>query len=238
MTILLVPGFMLDSALWDDLLPLLPPSEPVQFAGLERGATIAAMAQAVLETAPPSFILLGFSMGGYVAREIARIAPERVTALILVATSARPDLPALVAQRVAAARQAARTTFHGLSRGAIRMSLHASRANDAAMIERVRAMGERLGSAVFMRQSAVVRAGDTATLAQIRCPTLVVGADGDQLRSIDESREQAAGIPGATLAIIAGSGHLVPLEAPAELARVIGDWLDACRTQVLEAAPS
>jgi len=106
------------------------------------------------------------------------------------------------------------------------------------MIERVRAMGERLGSAVFMRQSAVVRAGDTATLAQIRCPTLVVGADGDQLRSIDESREQAAGIPGATLAIIAGSGHLVPLEAPAELARVIGDWLDACRTQVLEAAPS
>jgi pimeloyl-ACP methyl ester carboxylesterase len=227
MPLLLVPGFMLDAALWDDLLPLLPATLPVQCAGLEAGATIDAMAQAVLDAAPPSFILLGFSMGGYVARAMVRMAPQRVGALILVATSARADLPALVAQRVAAARQAGRTAFHGLSRGAIRMSLHASRGGDAALVERVRAMGERLGSDVFLRQSAVVRSSDAATLAQIRCPTLVIGADGDQLRSLDETRELAEGIPGATLAVVEGAGHLLPLEAPGALAQAIRSWLGA-----------
>lgn len=236
--LVLVPGFMLDGALWDDLLPLLPATLPVHLADLNTGATIDAMAQAVLAAAPPTFILLGFSMGGYVARAIAGIAPERVTALILVATSARADVPALVAQRVAAARQAERTAFHGLARGAIRLSLHASRRDDAAMIERVRAMGERLGSAVFLRQSAVVRTGPDATLAQIRCPALVIGADGDQLRSREETSELAAAIPGATLVMIAGSGHLIPLEAPRELAQAIGAWRAApCRNASTSGTP-
>ena len=225
MAMLLVPGFMLDDALWDDLAPLLVPSGPLQLASLDAGNAIETMAQAVLASAPPAFVLLGFSMGGYVAREIARMAPERVIALILVATSARPDRPELDARRIAAARQASRTAFHGLARGAIRASLHASRGGDAALIERVRVMGERLGPDVFLRQSAVVRAGDGATLGQIRCPTLVIGADGDQLRSVDEAREQAEGIPGAELAIIAGSGHMIPLEAPAALAHIVSGWL-------------
>lgn len=225
MTTLLIPGFMLDHTLWDDVLPLLPAAQPAQFADLATGDTIETMAAAVLARAPRTFTLIGFSMGGYVAREIARMAPDRVTALALVATSARPDQPARVQQRVAAARHAAATAFHGLARGAIRASLHASRSGDTAMIERVRAMGERLGAGVFLRQSAVVRAGDLGSLGQIRCPTIVIGADGDQLRSVDESREQAAGIPGAELAIVAGSGHMIPLEAPQALAALLNDWL-------------
>jgi pimeloyl-ACP methyl ester carboxylesterase len=225
MTTLLIPGFMLDHTLWDDLLPLVPAAQPVQFAALAGGDTVEAMAAAVLAEAPPTFTLVGFSMGGYVAREMARMAPARVTALALVATSARPDQPALVQQRVAAARQAAATAFHGLSRGAIRASLHAGRSGDTALIERVRAMGAWLGADVFLRQSAVVRAGDATALGQIRCPTLVIGADGDQLRSIDEARELAAGIPGAELAIVAGSGHMIPLEAPRELAALLNPWL-------------
>jgi len=225
MTLLLIPGFMLDDALWDDMLPFLS-AHDVRFAALGGGATIEAMAQAVLAHAPSTFVLLGFSMGGYVAREIARLAPARVTALVLVATSSRPDQPDMVRQRVAAARQAAATTtFHGLSRGAIRASLHPGRHGDAAMIERVRAMGERLGRDAFLRQSAVVRSGDAATLDRIHCPTLVIGADGDQLRSVDEMRELAAGIPGAELAIVAGSGHMIPLEAPQQLGQLVTRWL-------------
>jgi pimeloyl-ACP methyl ester carboxylesterase len=225
MTILLVPGFMADQALWDELLPYLPRAEPVQFADLNTGASIDAMADAVLAAAPPHFILLGFSMGGYVARAIAHRAPERVTALILVATSARPDRSELVQQRVAAARQAAVGAFHGLSRGAIRASLHADRAGDAAMIEHVRAMGVRLGRDVFLRQTAVVRTGDVATLGQIACPTLVVAAAGDQLRSVEEGREQADGIPGAAFVVIGNAGHMLPLEAPAALGNSVSEWL-------------
>lgn len=228
MDLLLVPGFMADQSLWDDLLPLLPTDVAVHFADLNTGATIEEMAHAILATAPPRFIVLGFSMGGYVAREIAYQAPQRVAGIVLVATSARPDQPALVERRLIAACRMANLPFHGLARGAIRVSLHADRAHDAAMIERVRAMGARLGIDVFLRQSGVVRAGDVDRLATIACPALVVGADGDQLRTVEESREQAAGIPGAHLAVIANAGHMLPMEAPRELGAILADWLTRC----------
>ncbi|MDQ2820332.1 MAG: alpha/beta hydrolase [Pseudomonadota bacterium] len=224
MTIVLIPGFMLDQRLWDDMLPFLP--APQHFADIDGGVSIHAMARAALASAPPAFILLGFSMGGYVAREMAYLAPDRVQALILVATSARPDQPALVQQRITAARQMAGPNFPGLSKAAIRASLHASRADDIVMIQRVRNMGARLGSAVLTRQSAVVRTGDVDRLGQIACPTLVIAADGDQLRAIDEARELASGIPGASLAVVKQSGHMLPLEAPQVLGGVITQWLN------------
>lgn len=223
MAIVLIPGFMLDQHLWDDVVPYLP--APLHFADLNGGGSIEAMARAALASAPPTFTLLGFSMGGYVAREMAYLAPERVKALVLIATSARPDQPALVQQRITAARQMAGPDFPGLSKASIRASLHASRADDIAMIQRVRSMGARLGSAVFTRQSAVVRAGDIDRLGQIACPTLVIAADGDQFRSIDEAREQADGIPGASLAVVKQSGHMIPLEAPQVLGGLIAQWL-------------
>jgi pimeloyl-ACP methyl ester carboxylesterase len=226
MTLVLVPGFMLDQALWDDLLPFLPPALQIHFGDLNTGDSIEAMAHAILAKAPPTLIVLGFSMGGYVAREMARLAPERVTGVILVATSARPDQPDMVDARVRAAHQMMTRAFHGLARGAIRASLHADRANDTALIERVRSMGERLGIDVFVRQSAVVRAGDLATLNRITCPALVIAADGDQLRPVDEVRELADGIPGAHFAVIKHAGHMAPLEAPAVLGGMITHWLE------------
>jgi pimeloyl-ACP methyl ester carboxylesterase len=225
MAIVLVPGFMLDQGLWDDLLPFLPPDETPHFADLNTGTSIEEMARAVLAAAPPAFILVGFSMGGYVARAIAYLAPERVRALVLVATSARPDQPALVRQRITAARQMDGPNFPGLSTSSIRASLHACRAGDIAMIDRVRSMGARLGSAVFTRQSAVVRPGDIERLHDITCPTLVIAAGGDQLRTVEEAREQAGGIPGASLAVIKQSGHMIPLEAPQVLGGVMSQWL-------------
>jgi pimeloyl-ACP methyl ester carboxylesterase len=225
MNLVLIPGFMLDQALWDDLLPFLPPALQIHFADLNTGESIDAMARAILARAPPTFIVLGFSMGGYVAREMARLAPERVTGIILVATSARPDQPDMVERRVRAARQMTTGAFHGLARGAIRASLHADRAHDTALIERVRSMGERLGIDVFVRQSAVVRAGDLACLHRIACPALVIAADGDQLRTVDEVRELADGIPGAQFAVIEHAGHMAPLEAPAILGEIMTNWI-------------
>jgi pimeloyl-ACP methyl ester carboxylesterase len=95
------------------------------------------------------------------------------------------------------------------------------------MIERVRAMGMRLGGEVFRRQAMLDRPGDHDRLGEIRCPTLVVAAAQDQLRSVAEAREMADGIPGATLAIIEDSGHMIPIEAPQRLADVIVPWIDA-----------
>jgi pimeloyl-ACP methyl ester carboxylesterase len=163
-------------------------------------------------------------MGGYVAREMARIAPERVTALILIATSARGDTEELIRQRRSALKAAPRA-FKGLSRPAIVSSLHPDLAGDEAMIARVRDMGLRLGGEVFHRQSAIARAGDLDRLDEITQPTLIVTADADRLRGPDEAEELHQGIKGATLVHVAHSGHMIPLEQPQALAKVMTDWL-------------
>lgn len=217
-TIAVLPGFMLDDALWDDFVPHLPEDWRVQRIALPRGRTVRDVADAVAAQLAGPTVLLGFSMGGYVARALAAAHPQLVEALVLVATSARGE-------RAAAplSGSTGRATFAGLSRRAIQRSLGPNDADDEALIERVRAMSIRLGADAFDWQSALDRTD--VPLEGISCPTLVIAARDDQLRSIDESRELVDAIHGAELRIIEVTGHLIPLEAPAALADAIVDWL-------------
>ncbi|QJD99459.1 alpha/beta hydrolase [Massilia forsythiae] len=229
MSILLVPGFMADETLWDEVLPRLERFGPVLHADLRHDTSVAAMARRALAAAPPSFVLVGFSMGGYVAREIARQAPQhgkRVEAMVLIATSTRPDSAALQRRKGAIGHAAPSIAFSGLSRTAVASSLHPQRRDDETMIERVRAMGMRLGGEVFRRQSVLERPGDIDCLGGIRCPTLVVAAAQDGLRSLEESREMQEHIAGAELAVIEDSGHMIPIEAPQRLADLVVPWLE------------
>lgn len=227
MNLLLLPGFMTDRDLWSDLAGDLAQIGPITYGDPSRDDTIRAMADRAIAEAPDRFALVGFSMGGYVAREIARRVPDRVRALVLVATSARADTPAQAQRKAAAVAHVRSRGFAGLSRGAILQSVHPARAGDAALIARIRAMGDRLGGAVFLRQAGQVRESDHAHLGRIACPTLVVAAAQDALRSLDEARELRDGIPGATLTVIEGSGHMLPLEAPDALGAAIVPWLRA-----------
>lgn len=224
---------MADATLWDDMRDRLAPFGPLVHADLRHDATLEDMARRALAAAPPSFVLVGFSMGGYVAREIARQAPGRVRALALIATSTRPDAPALRQSKAKVAQAAPSVSFAGLSRVAIATSLHPKDSANEALIERVRMMGVRLGGAAFRNQSLLERPGDLHLLDRIRCPTLVVAAGHDRLRSIEESRELHEGIAGAEFALIEDSGHMIPIEAPRQLADVLVPWLHRVR----EAAP-
>ena len=180
--------------------------------------------------------LVGFSMGGYVARELARIAPERVEALILIATSARGDTEELIRQRRSSLK-APPKAFKGLSRPAIVSSLHPDLANDETMtasaLPRTGSSSKnssrderfRRGGEVFPRQSAMARAGDLERLGEIVQPTLIVAADADRLRSREEAEELHRGIARATLETVAHTGHMIPLEQPKALARVMTEWL-------------
>lgn len=225
MSLVLLPGFMLDGDLWRDVTPRLQALGPLIHADLGRDDTMVAMARRALAAAPASFALIGFSMGGYIAREMVRIAPDRVRALVLIATSARDASPTQAQRRAAAATRAATSGFAGLSRSAVTSSLHPDRGSDAALTDRIHAMGAHLGGEVFLRQCRLDRRGDLDRLGEIRCPTLIVAGGQDKLRSLAEARELHQGITGSDFTVIDGTGHMIPMETPAQLAEAIVPWL-------------
>jgi pimeloyl-ACP methyl ester carboxylesterase len=187
-------------------------------------ASTTAFPQWAIAEAPPRFVLIGFSLGGYVAREITRLAPDRVRALILVATSSRADTPQQ-SQRKATAAKLVGNPFKGLSSSSIEQSLHPARASDRDMVARIRVMGVRLGGDAFQRQSSLTRDSDFDRLGEIRCPTLIVAGAEDRARSLAESDELRQDIPGSTLEIVHDSGRMIPMEQPIVLAETIKSWL-------------
>jgi pimeloyl-ACP methyl ester carboxylesterase len=221
MTLVLVPGFMTDPDLWQDVEGGLQGLGPTFHADLRRDGSITAMALRALADAPTSFILIGFSMGGYVAREMARIAPDRVQALVLIATSARGETALQAKRKAATAAMVAASPAVSLSRSSIALSLHPDRAGDQALVERIQAMGARLGPEVFHRQLMLDRPADLDRLHEVRCRTLVLAGAQDRLRSLVEAAELSHGIPGATLRVIEGTGHMIPMECPAQLVKAI-----------------
>ncbi|WP_113132435.1 alpha/beta fold hydrolase [Hyphomicrobiales bacterium] len=229
MAMLLVPGFMLDADLWRDVVPALSEFGPATYADLSQDSSIPAMARRALGEAPSKFVLVGFSMGGYVAREIVRQAADRVTALILIATSARGDSDVELQREKAIAGQTGSAVFKGLSRTAVVSSLHPDNAERVDIIARIQAAGQRLGGDVFRRQSMIDRRDERDDLKTIRCPTLVIAGEQDRLRSRTEALELHQGIAGSGFEIIEHTGHMVPMEAPQRLAAVIGEWLEQQR---------
>jgi pimeloyl-ACP methyl ester carboxylesterase len=216
---------MLDADLWRDVEGGLRAFGPILHADTSRDGSIADMARRALEEAPAPFCVVGFSMGGYVAREIVRQAPDRVQALILIATSARGDTDVQLQRKAALAAQSPSTVFGGLSKPAVVSSLHPDRASDNELIARIQAMGARLGGEVFRRQSLLERHDERGSLGAIRCPTLVIAGAQDRLRSLDEARELNDGIAGSDLSVIDGTGHMIPMEKPEELVALIAAWL-------------
>lgn len=222
--VLLLPGFMTDEALWAQVAPQLRAIGPLHYADL-AGDSIAELAARALGAAPPRFLLIGFSLGGYVAREVARMVPGRVAALVLIATSARPDGPEH-AQRRNAALAVPAASFRGLSRAALAGSLHPDEKDNDALIETIRAMNVRVGHAAFLRQSMLDRGDDRDRLGGIAVPTLVLAGDSDRLRTVAEAREMAQAIPGVAFEVIEHSGHMIPLEQPAALTAALLGWLE------------
>lgn len=218
MDILLVPGFMLDADLWSDIRPALERFGRLVYVDTTQDGSIEAMAVRAVRMMTGPAIVVGFSMGGYVAREIVYQAPRQVVGLALIATSSRGSDPQLPAP-------SGRKRFHGLSRTAVIRSLHPDHGSEA-LIARVQRMSRRLGGDVFDRQSNLRREDDTARLGEIICPTLVVAAAQDAVRSIEESKVLYDRIRGSDMIIVDRSGHLIPLERPGQLIEALKPILE------------
>ena len=224
--LLLLPGLLCDERLWHAPAEALADVAAVHHADLTRDDSVAGMAARVLATAPPVFALAGLSMGGYVAFEILRQAPQRVARLALLDTSARLDPPKRLAVRRAGLAMAESGRFAGVTRKLLPQLVHESRVDDAVGAE-VMAMAQRVGRAAFLRQQRAIidRPDSLPLLPTLAVPTLVGVGEDDRMTLPEESRILHEHIPGARLHVFARCGHLPPLEVPQETAAVLRDWL-------------
>lgn len=222
----LIPGFMCDHTLWQAIQPELQQWGPLQFASITQDSDIGAMAERILLQLPARCDLIGFSLGGYVARRIAVLAPERVRRLVLLNTSARASTAAELAANQQQIRMLQTFPFRGQTRNALMRALHPQRP-DAALLDHLQQMSLSLGAEVFMRQLSIVRADGHDELRRITCPVLVIASRDDQMRSLQEADNMLAALPNGRLRIIGDCGHMSPLERPVQLLQLLQVFLQA-----------
>lgn len=229
MPLVLVPGLASSFRIYAPVIPQLWRQRPVMVANHLRDDSIPAIARRILSEAPARFALAGHSMGGYIAFEIMRQAPERVARLALLNTSARPDAPEASERRRQQMQMARDGRLHEVLDGIFPSFVHPSRVGDGALRQLVHEMGDDVGAAGFINnQTAIIGRPDSRPgLGAIRCPTLVLGSDQDLLLPSALSVEIAQGITGARLTIIPDCGHLSQPEQPQAVVDALTGWLSA-----------
>ncbi len=227
--IVLLPGLLCDHRLWAGQLPVLSARAEVTVGDLTGADSIADLAAYVLATSPARFALVGLSMGGYVAFEILRRAPERVTRLGLLDTQARADTDEAKTRRRGLMELAQKGEFKGVTPRLLPLFVHPDALGDPQIVATVQGMAESTGQDGFLRQQTAIlhRPDSRPGLRAIACPTLILAGRDDQLTPPELQLEMARLIPDATLVLLPHCGHLAPLERPEAVTRQLLGWLDA-----------
>jgi len=216
-----------DRALWEPQIGHFGARVECCVADLTGADSMADLARSVLAEAPERFALAGLSMGGYVALEILRQAPERVERLALLDTSARPDMPEQLRRRRGLLALARRGRFQGVTPRLLPLLIHPDRLEEAALTGIVTGMAERIGREAFLRQQTAImgRIDSRPHLGRIACPTVIVCGRQDALTPLELAEELAESIAGARLAVIEQCGHLSTLERPDAVNEALAEWL-------------
>ena len=226
-TLVLLPGLLNTRRLYDRQIADLADLADAVVPELWHHDTIAAMAEATLALAPERFALGGFSMGGYVAFEILRRAPQRVERLALMDTQAAPDTPEATARRRGFVEQTRLGRFHGVQPSLLPSIIHRSRLQDQTVVQPIVEMAAEVGADGFCREQTamIARADSRPLLVDVKQPTLVLVGRQDQATPLQRAEEMAADISHSQLAVIEECGHMAPLEKPAEVSAALRRWL-------------
>ncbi len=230
--LLLLPGLLNDARLWQQQIADLDDIAQASVADLTRADSIAALATQALAQAPAGrFALAGLSMGGYVAFEIMRQAPQRVLGLALLDTTARPDTEEATAGRHKLMKLA-EVNFPAVTGTLLPRVVHPSQLKDKSIVDVITAMADSLGKKVFLRQQHAIigRIDSRPFLSQINCPTLILCGREDVITPIEVHEEMAVGIAGSAFTVIGECGHLSTLGQPRQVSKALRDWLSSLQT--------
>ena len=226
---MLIPGLLASARMYAAQVPQLWRAGPVMIADHTRDDSMGGIARRILSAAPARFALAGLSMGGYIAFEVLRQAPQRIAKVALLDTSARADAPEQTAMRRAQMTLASQGRLAEVVEQQFPRLVQRARRADVELRQLFDLMAQEVGAAGFIRQQTAIlgRADSRATLGSIRCPTLVLVGEGDELTPPELAAEIAAGIPGARLTTVPQCGHMSTLEQPDEVSRALLEWLEA-----------
>jgi len=226
--LVLVPGLSCNAALYAPQWPALADGRPILVAEHSLDDNLPAIARRLLAAAPAHFALCGLSMGGYIAFEVLRQAPERVTRLALLDTAAKPATPETNAPREQMIALAEKGAFDNVTTLIWQRLVAPARLTDEPLRLLVRQMADDVGAEGFVRQQQAImkRPDSRPVLAQTSCPTLVLVGEEDAITPPEEAREMAE-IAGAhaQLKVIPACGHLSTLEAPEAVTAELLRWL-------------
>lgn len=225
--LVLVPGLLCDDRLWRHQAEHIADLADPIIADVTRGDSMLEMARAVLDASPERFALAGLSMGGYVALDIMRDAPERVTRLVLLDTSARADTPEQTATRRELIELSREGRFEEVPHRLLPNIVHPDRLDDERLTSTVFAMAKAVGPEAFVRQEQAIigRPDSRGDLPDIACPTLVLCGRQDALTPVCLHEEMADLIPDSRLRVIEKCGHLSALERPEAVTVALREWI-------------
>jgi pimeloyl-ACP methyl ester carboxylesterase len=229
MTLVLLPGLAADGAMWAHQVDALRAWQPSVADVHMRESSIEAMAAALLQEHEGELVLCGASMGGMVAMEAARQAPGRVRGLALLGTIASPESAQMRALREAAIVLFEQGRLLEVLEPNVPLAFHPANAGDTALAQAYLGLIVRAGAAQLIRQNRAViaRPDARAHLGALRCPTLVMCGEADQLTPPECSREIAGLVPHAELVILPACGHMLTMERPARVSAELARWLGA-----------
>lgn len=226
--LVLLPGMMCDARLWFPQIAAFSGKRVVQTAPM-NGEDICDIAAAILADAPPVFALAGLSMGGIVAMEILRQAPERIERIALLDTNPLPELPEVAARRepqIVKVRQGGLTS---VMRDEMKPNYLSDGPNRSEILDLCMDMAQTLGPEIFVAQSRALqtRPDQQNTLQASKIPTLILCGREDRLCQVGRHQLMHDLMPHAEFTIIEGAGHLPTLEQPTKTTAALTGWLEA-----------
>lgn len=209
-----LPGTLCDARLWHHQTDVF---KNHYVANLRTQESVDAMLESVAQAPFESFVLVGFSMGGYIAQEFALRFPERVQKLVLIGSSCEgyPPREKEIIER--ALPQIEKGLFRGLTEKRLRQFLHPSSYENPAIRELVRDMaGGADAGEVYRRQlkATLDRRNLSKEIGTLRCPISVIAGKDDQIVPVESILRMEKYAPRAEINILSDCGHFVPLEKP------------------------
>ena len=214
-TLVFIPGLMLTPRLYDPQVAAFRDRFLIAFGDTLNKGNITAMAEAALAATEDEIIPVGLSMGGYVALEMARLAPQRLKGLIIMDSNAATDSPDRKAERQRLIDMSGLGKFRGVTKSLLAQFIAHANLNDETITMPIMAMAEEVGrdNFILQQQAIMSRRDQFDTLRQLDIPGLfIVGSE--DIAFLEPVRDMAAAMKNSTYVEIADAGHLPTLEEP------------------------